>query len=169
MRLEEIVKFWGQDKLKRWSELSVRDVSIPPSSKQFLTQIGLPNKESWTLRFDPGADQLPRLSNRSSCRRIGFDDFVPICLDEMQGGIVIIDETEVGGSERFINSSVERFGEFLVLYEEYRRVARTASEEEILRTIPDIEERMRMIDPKAFENPNYYWPLIVEQMNQGLL
>ena len=41
--------------------------------------------------------------------------------------------------------------------------------QEILKTIPTIEERMRKIDPRAFDDPNNWWPVIIEQMNQGLL
>lgn len=166
---EETVKFWGYDNLKRWPESSLRDVNIPHSSKQFLMSVGLPCKEDWTLRFDPEADQLPRLPNKTSCRRIGFDDVVPICLDEERKGCVVAIETDIGGTERFVNSSVERLGEFLVLYQEYRKAARTLSEAEILKLIPTIEARMRQIDPKAVDDPNNYWPVIIEQMNQGLL
>ncbi|MGO8843380.1 MAG: SUKH-4 family immunity protein [Methyloceanibacter sp.] len=166
---EDIVNFWGWENLKRWSEDSLRDVVIPQPSKQFLIQVGLPCNEDWTLRFDPEPDHVPRLPNKANYRRIGFDDDVPICLDEKRDGCVVAVETEVGGSERFINSSVERFGHFLVLYEEYRKAARAVSEEVIVKIIPGIEERMRKADPKVFDNPNNYWPVIVEQMNQGLL
>jgi hypothetical protein len=37
-----------------------------------LIEVGLPYKEDWTLRFDPEADHVPRLPNKSNCRRIGF-------------------------------------------------------------------------------------------------
>jgi hypothetical protein len=166
---KDIVNFWGQENLKRWSENSLRDVAIPQPSKRFLIEVGLPYKEDWTLRFDSEADHLPRLPNRVNCRRIGFDDVVPVCLDEKRGGCVVAVETAVGGSERFINSSVECFGEFLVLYQEYRKAARAVSEEEIVKFISGVEERMRKADPKAFDDPNNYWPVVVEQMNQGLL
>ena len=166
---KDIVNFWGQENLNRWSESSLRDVAIPQPSKRFLIEVGLPSNEDWTLRFDPEADHLPQLPNKGNYRRIGFDDFVPICLDEKRSGCVVAVEKDVGGSERFINSSVERFGEFLVLYQEYRKTARAVSEEEIVKAIAGIEEGMRKADPKAFDDPNNYWPVILEQMNQGLL
>lgn len=170
MQQMEIVNFWGYDNLKRWSESNLRNVNIPQSSKRFLMDVGLPCKEDWLLRFDHEADQLPRLPNKDNYCRIGFDDFVPICLDEKRDGCVIVVETEVGGTERFINSSVERFGEFLVLYEMYRRSPSSISERQLLNVIiPQIEERMRKIDPNAFKNVENYWPVIIEQMNDGLL
>jgi hypothetical protein len=166
---EDIVNFWGGENLKRWSEDSLRDVAIPQASKRFLNEVGLPCEEDWTLRFDPEGDRLPRLPDKANYRRIGFDDSVPICLDEKQDGCVVAVETEVGTSERFINSDVEHFGEFLVLYQEYRNAARAVSEEEIVKIIPGIGERMHKADPKAFDDSNNYWPVIMEQMNQGLL
>jgi hypothetical protein len=169
MLAAEIVSFWGKDNLKRWSESSLDDVAIPLSSKRFLIDVGLPCKEDWTLRFDIEGDQLPPLTNKKHYRRIGFDDLVPVCLDERRGGAVVAVETEFGGSERFVNSSVERFGEFLMLYQEYRKTARSASEEEIPSIINGIEGQMCRIDPEAFDDSNNYWPLVVEQMNQGLL
>src|SRR5690349_15424104 len=116
MTHEEIIGFWGHDRLKRWSEHSLRDVNIPESSKQFLREVGLPCKEDWTLRFDAETDKLPPLPSRGNCRQIGFDDSVPLCLDENRRGSVVAVETR---TDRFINTSVERFGEFLVLYQEY--------------------------------------------------
>jgi hypothetical protein len=164
----EILNFWGYNNLVRWLESTLRDVAVPLSSKRFLMEVGLPGKTDWTLRFDPEAT-LPRLADKSNFRRIGFDDMVAICLDEQHDGCVVAVEKEVGGTQRFINTTVQHFGVFLVLYQEYRKAARRMSEEEVVKFIPSIESRMRKTDPKAFDDPNNYWPLVIEQMNQGLL
>jgi len=169
MRPNYIINFWGPKNLKCWPASSLHDVDIPQPSKQFLIEVGLPNKEDWTLRFDHESDDLPRLPNKGNFRCIGFDDFVPLCFDENRLGCVIADETEIGGSERFVNSNVEYFAEFLVLYQEYRITAQVLSEEEIGGTIDKTEAMMCQADPKAFDNPNNYWSVIVEQMRQGML
>ncbi len=169
MQPEEIIKFWGRDNLKRWPEASLRDVAIPASSKSFLAEVGLPFRVDWTLRFDPEANQLPRLPNKSHYRRIGFDDVVPICLDEQHGGRIVAVEREVGGTERYINSSVECFGECLVYYQQYRTSVRGVTEDEVAKLITTTEERMRKADPTAFGDSNNWWSVILEQMNQGLL
>src|SRR5262245_30781305 len=117
MLAEEIVRFWGADNLKRWPETALRDVRIPQTGKRFLAEVGLPARVDWTLRFDPEADSLPPLPNRRNYRRIGFDDIIPICLDENRDGCVVVVETEIGGGERFVNSTVERLAGFLVLYQ----------------------------------------------------
>jgi hypothetical protein len=169
MTHEEIVNFWGRENLKSWSESSLRDVIISQSSKQFLLEVGLPHQDDWTLRFISETSQIPRVPSRSNCRIIGFDGPVPICLDERHHGSAVAVEMGIGRTERFINTSVERFAEFLVLYQEYRTAARTLSEDETLKFIPSIEERMHKVDPKAFDDRNNYWPVIIEQTNQGLL
>lgn len=169
MRREDIIQFWGANNLKRWSEANLFNVLIPALSKSFLTEVGLPFREDWTLRFDPQADGLPRLSSKPGCRRIGFDDVVPICVDEQRDGRVIAVEEDVGSSERFINSNVECFAECLVYYKQYRTAVQLASEAEVRKVIDTSESQMRGIDPAAFYSPNHWWPLIIEQMNQGLL
>ena len=169
MASHESIAFWGPNNLKRWPKAYVEDLRIANSSKQFLAHVGLPCNENWTLRFDCDAESLPRLARRPSFRRFGFDGAVPICLDEDFNGRVVADETEINGEERMINSSVEHFGEFLVLYQQYRHSARIMSEDQVLALIPRIERRMREIDPDALHDPSSYWPLILEQMKQGLL
>lgn len=169
MKGTEIANFWGRENLKRWAESSLLDVRVPQSSKRFLIPVGLPYKEDWTLEFDADSVPLPRLENRANYRRIGFDGSVPICLDEDHDGCVVAVESEIGARERFINASVECFAEFLVLYKQYRSAARTVSEEEVVEVIRGIEQSMRIADADAFHGCDNYWPVIIEQMNSGLL
>src|SRR5712675_2737444 len=111
MTRAEITNFWGRDNLARWSEASLREVAIPDSSKSFLIEVGMPLRADWTLRFDVQADQVAHTPNAAHC--IGFADVVPICIDDR--GCVIAAEENIGGGMRYINSSIERFGECLVL------------------------------------------------------
>jgi SUKH-4 immunity protein len=169
MQPEDIVSFWGKDKLKRFPEESLRDVLIPASSKSFLKDVGLPVGVDWTMRFGVDGDRLPRLSDRSQYRRIGFDDVIPICLDEQHGGQVVSVEQDVGGADRRINANVQRFGECLVYYQRYRTSVQTADKDDIQKIIDATERSLRIADPTAFDDPNNWWPMIIEQMNQGLL
>lgn len=169
MQRWEIIQFWGEGNLRRWPEADLRDAQIPASSKSFLIEVGLPFREDWTLRFNPQVGVLPRLSIRRGCRRIGFDDSVPICLDEEHDGRVVAIEDVVGGSERLINSNIECFVECLVYYKQYRTVVRLASEEEVQKIIDVTGSQIRTADAAAFADPDNWWPLIIEQMNHGLL
>jgi SUKH-4 immunity protein len=168
----EITRFWGIDNLQRWDEQTVQQTNLPESSKWFLANVGLPSKEKWTFRFDASVKDLPRLEGRPECRIIGYDYDVPICADEARAGVVVSIEDSCPNSERFVNSSVEQFGHFLTLYQEYRRIARHFTEDdldEITGLIDNVESRMRAGDSSAFETPNNWWPTILSQMRSGLL
>jgi len=65
--------------------------------------------------------------------------------------------------------SVERFGECLAYYEQYRRSAPGLSEPEAVKLVAAAEARMRKADPAAFADPENWWPVIIEQMNDGFL
>jgi hypothetical protein len=170
MEQNTIINFWGKASLRRWPEASLRDAQISSSTKSFLAEVGLPDEVGLTMQFGPEDGMLPRLTTRSHCLRIGFDDIVPICVDEEGAGrVVAVEEEDKDDGPRFINSSVERFGECLVHYEQYRRSVRDVSEAEALRLVGIAEEQMRKADPGAFGDPENWWPIIVEQMNHGLL
>jgi len=167
---DEIIRFWGYQNLRRWPERNVRDLRIPDSSKTFLIEVGLPCKdEQWTLGFDADTDAFPKLPGKSNYRTIGFDYIVPICLDESRGGSVLADEAVVNGPERFVNSSVELFGEFLVHYQKYRCSAKDLSGKEVQALISHIEGIMQEKDREALESPENWWPGLLEQMKDGFL
>jgi hypothetical protein len=168
MDRQEITEFWGRDNLKTWSEDSLREVAIPNLSKSFLAEVGLPFQEDWTFRFDEDANTLPRLPSKTTYRRIGFDYDVPICLDEANLGRVIAVEEEVAGTDRYINASVERFGEFLTLYKHFRRIGRLVPENQTKALIDEMELQMRTVDPSALDDANNYWAAIIEEMNLSL-
>lgn len=168
MHTADIIRFWGRDNLRRWSEESLRDVAISASSKSFLAEVGLPLRADWTFQFDDEASWLPPLPNKPSYRRIGFDDPVPICLDERRKGCVVEVGDEFGYPERYFNASVELFGECLVYYQQYRLIAR-ATEGDVSDLVAATEQRIRRADPTAFEDEESCWPLIIEQMSYGML
>jgi hypothetical protein len=132
-------------------------------------EVGLPSQEDWTLSFGPQTGGLPRLSNKEGYRVIGSDVDVPICLDEQHHGRVVAVEDEVGGSERLINSNVECFVECLAYYKQYRTAVRHASEDEVQAIIDATESQIGRTDPAAFDGSNNWWPIIIDQMNEGQL
>ncbi len=166
---EEIIGFWGKENLERWSDPRLADWHVPTESKLFLTRVGLPCRGDWTLRFTREPDQPHLPSIGAHHRLIGYDDIVPICLDERTGGRVVALEESVGGTERFINSRVEQFAQALVLYERYRKRVRGLAEHEAQDLIAKTSQQLRAVDPAAFSDPNNWWPVIIEQMRHGLL
>jgi hypothetical protein len=168
MTAEELVRFWGEDRLRRWPIERLRTVEIPEASRRFLSEVGLPHRDDWTLRFDPEAEDLPPLPGKPRLRRIGFDYHVPICLDEESGGRVVKVDPE-GGAVGLINSDVERLADCLTIYEDYRDRVAGLSEEEAQSLISEVEGRMKTADPHAFDDPENWWPVVIEQMRDGML
>jgi hypothetical protein len=159
----QIIEFWGSASPKRSPRANVADVVIPESSKTFLVTVGLPTNVGWTLRFDDDGTLLPRLST-TRLRRFGYDDVVPLCLDELAHAAVLADESGVGGTTRFINSSVERFGECLVHYQTYRMKVRGLAESEARNLIRDTGQHLRNADAIALEDGHNWWSVILEQI-----
>lgn len=159
----EWVEFWNECELTRWKPEGLTNVAIPGSSKDFLVAMGLPRKPTWSLSFDAG-DGLPPLPRAGWLHRLGSDYEVPLCLDERRNGAVIAIEDEDTLKCRFMNSSVEQFGECLVhlkrLLDDGRDAAVTAEE---------LESTCRTVDPAAFADAESWWPLITEQIRNEQL
>jgi hypothetical protein len=118
-------------------------------------------------------DDLPALPNKKNLRRIGLFGYdSSICLDENQGGGVVWVSAD-GVRESVINSDVEHFARFLVLYGDYVRNSRTVSPKEYMeyveKVVARIERKMRKIDPRALEDVESFWSVIIEQMQDGLI
>jgi hypothetical protein len=152
------------------------DVAIPASSKSYLTEVGLPSQFRDTVTFGPEDGALPRLDGKRRYLRIGMDDFTPFCLDEERGGCVVSIQTSAHGIDRYINRSVEYFGECLVQFQRLM-TARDKLQggrvelprEEDLPVILSAEKQFVDLDPTAFANGNDWWPVIFEQMKVGFL
>lgn len=170
MRTEDYFAYWGRDRLRRWPAHVVADLAIPGASRDFLIEVGLPSLKEGTLRFDlPQTEALPRLPWRPTCRILGYDTSVPLCLDEGAGGQVVSAEDEKAGSFLFVNDSVGALGECLTHFDRYLEQAASAGEAEILEEIARVEERMSQRDPRAFADPDCFWPLVIAQMREGSL
>jgi len=168
MDTKELINLWGYANLRRWLREDLDEVGIPERSKQFLVEVGLPKNEDWTLKFDLPPPGFVQLANNPTWWQIGWDDPVPICLDEVSGGAVIADASD-GALPMFVNSSVEQFGMCLGLYERYRRATRDVAEDARLTAVARLESEVQRVDPEAVTSNANYWPLIIEQLNDGLL
>jgi hypothetical protein len=73
-----------------------------------------------------------------------------------------------GSRTRPVNSTLHAFGAFLMYFEDYRRRVRGLGEEESLSLISEVEKKMKELDPSSMRDAAY-WPVIVEQMRDGLL
>ena len=162
--IDQYRAFWG-DQLRHWPEKTVRNLQVPEATKHFMVRVGLPIGQSWTMRFD-GTLESPH--NRPTYRIFGYDDLAPLCIVEPTGHVVHLEPG--GATERYVNASLERFADFLVAYEQYRReVVAMEEEDDIDALIDRVESQMRSVDPSALEGPESFWSVILEQMRDGLL
>ncbi len=166
MTRDEIVSFWGRDRLRRWSTGTLEKLAIGESAKSFLSEVGLPLCAARTIRADTGSDQLPALPGFGNLRRIAIVEDRPICIDESRGAIVVLVEaTQQLAID--VNSDVECFGEFLTYYEKYRKSVQHFSDEQAQELAELTAKRMRRSDIKAFADERSFWSEIVEEMLAG--
>lgn len=164
---DQIVAFWGKDRLERWRLEHIAASTIPDESVQFLATVGLPHLDDWTFRFD-ASKGLPRHAARPSYLILGHDYDVPICLDEHRAGAVVLLQNQPDCDERYINVSVRKFAESLVVYQQYR-IAVASDEPHADSLIAVTERLLREADPTGFLDMDSFWPVIIEQMKDGLL
>ena len=167
MTNEQIIQFWGRDALVRWRPDVLSTTGLPKEAKGFLATVGLPRGVDWTMRFELEMDKITRLKEHPGYYIIGYDDVVPICLDENGNGRVVSVESD--GRERFMNSNVQLLGEFLVLYQQYRLAARKLDGEAIESVITKVEQQMMAHDRASVSGDECVWHIIIEQMKAGLL
>jgi hypothetical protein len=168
MSRDEHVAFWGFQNLRRWPVSAVSTLLISSASKTFLTTVGLPFNNDWTLNFELENSTFPRMPSMRAYRIIGYDECVPVCIDETGNGRVMsasLDEIP----EAYINASVELFGDCLYVYEDYRRKVGALDEEGALALVGSTEDALRTCDPTAFDSCENWWPQVVAQMREGML
>ncbi|WP_435016439.1 SUKH-4 family immunity protein [Tundrisphaera sp. TA3] len=100
---------------------------------------------------------------------IGDDEGTEFCIEPSTGSVLSIDfEGQV--PTRFVNSSIGQLSRFVDGYADYaRRVGLVQSEEEAAAMVRELRERLLLIDAGAFETPECWWTLVLEQAEDGLL
>lgn len=204
---EQLIALWGREGLHRWPVEALHDVGLPASSQRLLTEFGLP--EDWPhMGATPIAQaELPRVDRLHPYYRVLGMSVLPgarfgvprVCLDERYGGHVIsifpaesgrwlevhmhghcYDRPEIW-DETFINSSVECFAWFLILYRNLNAQAKALSqrlpdvsssgerahyEAEVLSILRELELAMLRTDPEAMGNPENHWPSSLQEFRE---
>ncbi len=159
----------------------VASLDIPASSRDYLVHVGLPDEEILGLRFNFLGSSLPTLEELAA--RVGFGPFplngsrpclgftndVAVCIDEHCDGAVYCVDLAQEDPERFLNSRVEWLGSFLNMYVYHCINTNGFHDPDIDRAVLELERRMREVDPVALDDPEHWWPLILEQMKDGLI
>ena len=203
---EQLILLWTRDGLKLWPARALQDVAIPESSKRLLTGYGLPELWPRSERLLSDVEELPRLDAARPHYRViavtaGAGSLLPRwCLDEQRDGrilsIFLADagrRQEVWSSgglsfgrpeawdEVLINTRVERFAAFLILYRKLLDAAGSLShrlpdrpsreelsryEAEVLPVVDETEHAMRRADPEAMEGEESQWPGLLAEFRE---
>ncbi len=166
------IQFSAKDRV-RASRAVCQALDVPEDSRFMLGHVGLPRAclgfvtmhllgsaisegllES--LCSKPGI-----LSRAGRLREIGREEGQPICICSDGSGYIVIVE-EMNSRLRFINSSPAMYGGFIARYVRYTLGLDDGFYD-------SFQEIAREADPLAFEDPDNYWPVIFEQIRDGLL
>jgi len=170
MTPDEFRRLWrptGDSRLMLYPAGALADVLVPDATKQFLSQVGLPNSAAPFLSF--GCSKSGTLSRVSEKWRQGpaFDRYRiigrngrgdPIALDERAEGAVVYLNHDDRFARVLVNSSVPRLAECLLAYRDLvNETIRAGGEDAYLdRRIPTdvlrtFRDRLSRIDPVAVE------------------
>lgn len=156
--IDDYISFWGTDKLRRWPEPFLSSIDAPAETKRFLAEIGLPLKVSYSIQVAPHALELPDVCGDKRFWALVYDYEVPLCLDSQADWDVAEVDDRLGERKRFVNSNATLFALCLTEYEKYWR---SFSPESWSASLSHAEERMRLLDPRAFDNTENSWPLMI--------
>jgi hypothetical protein len=150
---------WGEQNVVCLSAADVDRFTLTPEARRILTEVGLP-KEAEPLfeRTDPQSVLGP--GTLEHCR-IGSDGGYDIIVDGSSGEILTVSSDGLH-PERFMNSGLEFFLGFLCRVTVQRRTPPGPSEK-----LGPLQEELRRLDPEAFEDPDYWWAVVFEQMWPG--
>jgi SUKH-4 immunity protein len=163
--IEPWSKMFGSADVERWSKAQLQDVPLLDASKSYLQLFGLPGNFALVGKEQYG----PKLSKLVDGRFfvVGAFDRVYVCIDLKDQDRVVAIATDDATHQDFINSSIEQFARFLVLYEQYRRAQTTEDGLKDPMCEPTFQ-KMFAIDPVAFDG-ELWWSNIVEEMRAGML
>lgn len=156
--LEKLTAYW------RAEDVTCIHAELPdetPLAELWATS-GFPEQDWWIFSFEvPSSHDAP----------FGFADSWRCFYNRADDSVVFKDEQ---GNEYFANTSIAAFAQMLTLWDAaYRRIQRECpgdSGEEWERgtvIVRAMREAMRAVDPRAFEQESFFWPVLVVEQAWG--
>ncbi|QDU16848.1 hypothetical protein CA11_46840 [Gimesia maris] len=185
MSPESFCERWCDDEdevLIAFPAQSVAGLSIPETSREFLTSAGLPDSAAPFLDFQaPEAGLLPDVSdlwNQDSAFRrfriIGSNESGdPVCLDEAENGLVVYLNHDLNFKPVLINSSITALAESLLIYRQFVRDCQEQNGEDAWLDC-DISEALLVrlnhdltrIDSTGI-SPGCFWSMELERLRES--
>jgi hypothetical protein len=168
MNKDEYQKFWGTSLIKYLYTLE--NSGLPESTCIILKEWGLPLCRDWNFKFSSLKSTLKNIKHTGHNHFIfGYDYEVPLTV-RTDGKIWCIPEEENEAKCIFVNTSLESFAGFLCFFQQYRKKVKSLKDEDkITVLIQTTADRMCEADAEAMANEEFYWRIIIEQMEYGML
>lgn len=166
MEPNEIAAYWGQENLQRWRVQSVSGLAIPPASKEFLINIGLPAPgRRIATYYDLSWDEaLPLIPDAPARRLLGRNHGrAAIVIDEECGGCVrwLADTYAI---ERYVNASVEQFAASLIEWDKFSATSKSYDDPQTQVAVTALWKRLKEIDTSAIQDPESKWSSTIFEM-----
>jgi hypothetical protein len=163
MDLVDKRELWGAG-LRTWPAALVDTLGLAPEDAAYLKEVGLPDVPGAAFAFAP-SEPVPR---RHASKPV---------LGQLYAAVLLLDGGRVYTLDHnddlvLVNTSVRRFGRFLVHHERYQLDMERLPEDDeagALALVDQAEAAMRADDPEALAQEHYLWAEIVEQMREGNL
>lgn len=139
--------------------------NLPDKEKKILCEEGLPEISLYFLHFNTEQEDDILLNN--SYVIIGDDNGNVICIKQ-DGKIVSIDSYGKY-KEWFVNSNLECLLECVAIFLMYDDRLATADDKEASVLIEEIRQQFNQVDANALDDDENWWPVILEQIEWGLM
>ncbi|HEV2777178.1 MAG TPA: SUKH-4 family immunity protein [Solirubrobacteraceae bacterium] len=81
----------------------------------------------------------------------------------------VVSVAPAAGAERFVNTSERQFLDSLHRLDEAWRTRGVLSEDAARQQAHQLRSEIEAVDPAAFNDPENWWALVIEQLEQALL
>lgn len=164
---QEIRQLWGDKLVSIPSDLMVLDIS--DFTRSFLMDVGLPTEGPGDIIFYHDERLFDLLS-------IGATDYLAVGHDYgtsfgIKRGTDELWAVDPRGElrSRFVNSRLSDFALFLAIYDSQGPDRQQASDEEDEVIVQEMRLQLISRDPRALDDVDNWWSLVLEQMSHGLL
>lgn len=154
-----------QNRFKLNTRKDYNNFDLTEHTKKILCDIGLPKEPLGFIKFN--IDELKTLKHEDDFVIIGTDLGTNICINKNDEIISVDFENEY--PTRLINKNLESFLHFIVIFLLHEDEINSADDDTISQIIQKIKAEFEQIDELALNNQENWWPIILEQIETGMM
>lgn len=160
----DIYEYWKNNFVLIKQE-KYRDCNLSDNTKRILCDVGLPEEPIYFIHFN--VNQADEIRYNEKNMVIGDDFGTDICIG-IKEEIVSVDPRHVY-PVRFINTSLECFIRFIIIFLSFEEKITDADDDEINMILNNVREEFDRVDRQALLNEENWWPVVLEQIEGGLM